>query len=516
MRFGGWFGLPFGGAEQVLGLFEAELVNSGSSVRVRFAPQSGEGARWFGVYLNARLQTIVYVEEGATYGPIHLPAKGLDGSVLVLPHGRQTTGEMERVARTFDEPTSPKATLSWTWTPEVIGCFDAAGDVNPDLSAWSLTGLSPQALEQTETATRMQLKVGVVTDSGTTTVTLYRNGLDVASGSCTAPATCTLAEANDSGISGTVDVGATPTDAEDSVLRVRWPYSMQVLRDVTDPPTTVRATVLFDRQAAPFWTEPTALSANTYYYRLRPVSDTGDAGTATASFTAAIPGPPAAPSGLAYASGNAAATVLSFTPSATAGATYRLYLQAIGAAYLDVMNIAATALAGATTITLPAVTGYAGTVRVILRAVSGGVEEENCEVYKVEYDAAGARVAPRPNDPQIASVAVTAGTALSVVGAYDTTDEAGVATTLKLYVRTTSGSYDFASPDGTGTLAAAAHTSLKTATISYAGSNGWRYVTLKAATAAGVLSEGYAEERLVYFSDADAAAPSAALSIARG
>ena len=84
---------------------------------------------------------------------------------------------------------------------------------------------------------------------------------------------------------------------------------------------------------------------------------------------------PAPPTNLAYASGNAAATVLSFTPSATGGATYRAYLADAIDGVMNLNDIQATALAGANSITLPAITGYPGIAYAIVRAASGGIEE---------------------------------------------------------------------------------------------------------------------------------------------
>jgi hypothetical protein len=174
-------------------------------------------------------------------------------------------------------------------------------------------------------------------------------------------------------------------------------------------------------------------------------------------------------------------------------------LRTIGAAFVDTINIAATAAAGATAITMPAITGYAGTVRALLRAVKSGVEEKNgvctCDI---EYDAGGARVALRPNVPSIASVTATGGAA-SVVGYVLTADQLIAASTLNLYTRTASGSYNFGSPDGSAALSAASG-GRQSATVTASGLSGWRYCTLKTASAAGTLSDGYAPEALVYFS----------------
>src|SRR5206468_3151746 len=127
-----------------------------------------------------------------------------------------------------------------------------------------------------------------------------------------------------------------------------WPTSIQILRDTFDPPTTVRDTVSFSGMNTIRWTESTDLAAATYYYRTQPISDTGVVGTQSASVSIATTGRPNPPSNLAYSSGNAAATVIAFTPSTSPGATYRAYLATSLGGVLSLNDIQATALANAT------------------------------------------------------------------------------------------------------------------------------------------------------------------------
>jgi hypothetical protein len=62
--------------------------------------------------------------------------------------------------------------------------------------------------------------------------------------------------------------------------------------------------------------------------------------------------------------------VVKWTASPTVGATYNLYLQIIGEAYMN-LNTPIAIAAGETQVTLPAIVGYPGTIRLILRAVNG-------------------------------------------------------------------------------------------------------------------------------------------------
>jgi hypothetical protein len=212
---------------------------------------------------------------------------------------------------------------------------------------------------------------------------------------------------------------------------------------------------------------------------------------------------------LAYKSGAASATVLQFTASPTSGATYRAYFQNIGDAAIDFETIAATANAGSTQISLPAITGYPGTARIVLRAVKTGVEEQNLSTLELEYDSNGARVV-RPNSASLdrGSMVVSAGLSVSIAGRYDSNNETVAATTLKLFSRLPGGSYDYASPESTGALAAVgAGVKAATLTATFA-TVGWRYLRAVAFSAGGVASNSTdCPEICEYVGDGAVAAP---------
>jgi len=515
-RFGSLYASGFGDPEQhVKSPVKVYSLRSNTAVGIQFAHATSFGDSWFAVFLNARFVANVYLADGETSDMITVPSSGTAQAVVILRLGHTSTYSMERVARSFDSATAQTVRIAWTWTPEELSVIDSDGEVNGDLSAWNLTGIKPRTVEQQDDITRGEFEVDMST-SGTTAVTLTRDNVEVASGTVTAPATLTLTASNGSGISGTVAVGAGPTDISDSALHIRWPESMKIKRGTSDPPTVVVDTVYFDGNIEGYYLEPDALAADTYYYRLLPVSDTGEDGTESASSTAIIPGPPGAPSDLAYSSGAAAATVLSFTASSTVGATYRAYVQDIDDDYMDVNNIAATAIAGATTITLPAITNYAGTAYAIVRAVNGGVEERNGIAVALEYDAAGARVAPRPNTPSFQEPEVSSGLVVTLTGVYNSDGEAGTASKLQLFVRDHDGAYDFNSPADETDLTASTKSNISTAALTDTLTNGWYYVTVKASTAAGAQSSGYADETLIYISDSSAAQPVATVTVSRG
>jgi hypothetical protein len=506
-----WYGDP----GKVLAYVRTRIV-AGGTIEVAFMPRDGTGDNWFGVYLNGRKAEHLRAtggKEAITCVP--RPWGSNDFSVHVIPLGGcgDPAADFSNVARGVEAADSQRVTLQMAFSPAVLQP-DSEEDAGYT-STWSLSGIAYASNVErvSQLLTRGRLEVVLDEDGTDVSVTLNCNGKPVASGTAalaTLPASVTLAAENGSGLTGAVTIAATVQDKTFD-LYVRWPTSMRVLRDTSDPPSTVRATIAFDGRQAVNWTEPSDLAAGTYYYRLQPISDTGQAGTATDSLTAVVAGPPDPPTALAYSSGTAAATVCSFTASPTTGRTYRAYMQTIGASTFDFEVIAATAASGATTITLPAIVGYPGTARVVVRAVSsGGVEEQNLTTLELEYDAAGARVAPRPNPASLdlTTLAVTSGLTASIAGRYDSNNEPGTATRIKLFKRAPGGAYDYANPDDNEALANLG-SGVKGATFSVTfATAGWYYLRALAYTAASVPSTAAdCPEIQVYVSDAAVAAP---------
>jgi hypothetical protein len=275
-------------------------------------------------------------------------------------------------------------------------------------------------------------------------------------------------------------------------------------------PLSLIATIDFNDMDEGIFTESADLVGGTYIYNTKPISDTDDVGDTSGNVLASVPNPPEPPTSLAYVSGAAAAVTIGWTASVTALATYRAYLQQVGG-FLDLGVIAATAGAGATSLVLPAITGYPGKAYVILRAVSsaGGYEEKNTKMLEIEFDAAGARIAPRPVAPAIdeQNLIVTSGRTVSVRGTYAPEGEPGIASHLQLFERTPTGSYNFATVLAEAALADSFN-GLKATTIPYTFStNGFRYIALKARTAGSVQSENRSEEFLLYVSDENMTSP---------
>ena len=476
-RYGSPHAAGFGSPENHL--LRAKLRISADNTRGIYTatPRTGLGDVFWGLYRSARWLRNFYAAEGLEFAQnVDVPwgADSISVLALRLGHLADPSYQIERVARTFEEAGAARATLPLTFTPSV------AEPIPP----------------------------GTISAGLNVTISIQRDGYEL----CTATVANAFVGAvnftasNSSGVTGSFNKTGALT-AGTAILTVRWPHYMSILRDTVDPPTTERKQLLYEGSNSVRWTEEDDLAAGTYYYRLKPVSDTGDTGTATASKSVTLDPAPAPPTNLAYSSGTAAALVLGFTASGTAGATYRLYgTSAIGGEF-SLNDVLATAIAGAVTIGPVVITGSPGVAYFVLRAVSAsGKEEKNLLLLAVEFDAAGARVAGRPNVPGVlrASMAVTAGRTLAMRGIYDPSLALGTATQLQLFTRTLAGAYNFAAPDATASLSSSAN-GLHGATLSATlGANGWYYCKVLAATAAGVqTANADAPEFLIYVSDTD-------------
>lgn len=498
-KFGATFTCGYGSHSRHLSGATRIDTSRPGCIRVRVAPATGWGDAYFGIYVRSALSAVVYVEDGAVSPWVSVPARGSVSDVAIIRHGPIANLDLARLIRTgFSPEYSRRVTLSWTWPAEVIGISG-----NSDLSAWSLSGLTPDNMEPGSLLTRRVIRVTMETDS-VTTITLSVNGVAVASGTCVAPATCTLSESNDSGISGSVAVGAAPTDITDEDLVIRFPAELEIYRNSG----TLAGSALFPLKR---WTEAAELAAGDYDYSYLWVSDTGEDGTESTPEVVTVPGPPDPPEDVEYASGNAAATVVSFTITDSA-AQHAAFIQEPDDEYIDLDNAVATVGAGTAEITLPALTipSTGGVVYVIIRAYAGGIYSDNTDRIAIEYDNSGNYVQSRPNSCRIKSWSLAAGGALTVVAAYDTADEIGTATTARIFTRAVGGSYAQADSE---TLAGSG---IKTATLTATLSNGWHEIAVKAGTADGVLSADYSDAILVYASDAAASAPAPEVYIARG
>lgn len=577
------FGAAFGDPEEHIRYAILEPASTDDKGRerqpgsrlLRFMASAGIGNTYFQIYQNARLAGLVYAPEDTEVSWRVQPGYAQTSfSITPLHCGDygDMTLDLHSVAAGFETTNARRYTVTVPFNVQIMTPMILSdGSADTYLSNWTLTGLVRGVNCETQTLpTRARLAVGVNESGGNVTVSVYNGKLLVCEGVAAAGATITLAEKNSSGVSGTVDCAGGTVD-ENGYLYLRWPAQMQVLLDTANPPVTVAATLGYTGSNSVIWSDNSDRAANTYYVRTRPISDTGDTGTASAVVTPdTIVSLPAAPSQLQYVSGAAAATIVQFR--APAAGVHRAYQQMVGGgppdwnapnanttvvadtawaattAYVIGNYVASTVFNGlryrctrngtsgnaeptwSTTIggtndegagkpawvaegfqlTLAAFTGAPGTGRVWIRPYNGSIENPAYAGMELEYDSGGVYISARPNQPhiEVGSIAVTSGLTLALRGVYFPQDEAATATTLRLYSRSPGGA---SAQVASATLAAVYGSSgvqVKSAAFSYAyGAPGFYWIKVYAATAGGVLSATATPEMLIYVSDVDLPAP---------
>lgn len=483
---------------------DMRVESTASGLSVSIYPAANLGDTYYQVYVNNVFAAVIYCPEGRYSETVTVPAPvASEYQVTAFRIGSNSTIDMSDFARIYDVGSS-FVTANWSWDYEIIGTADS-----DFFSSWSLTGITVSRVLPGSKPTRGNIPVSMTVSGGTATITLG----NLAQGSGAVGGSVTLSAINSSGVSGSVTVDALAT-TESSTLSVRWPRSMSILRDTVSPPTTEVASVPYNNLDTASYVD--SVSPDTYYYAFRAVSDTDDVGDASSPETVVVSGAPEPPTDIAYSSGNAAATVIGWTVSDTVGATYNVYFQNIDDPYMDTGAATQTEIAGSTSTTLPAVTGYPGIARVIIRSESAGIEEKNIETVTLEYDASGNIVSARPNIPEIEGVAVSSGLTIAVTAIYDATGEDASPATVELFTRTAAGSYNFLSPDNSAalgsrvngdTVANLSHTLL---------ASGWHYCTTKAKTSGGQYCAGYSPEVAFYVSDNNAVAPTGTFTATRG
>ena len=239
----------------------AGMAASGNTyLPFRFKLRSGLDGAYVGIYRNAQFVRNVYDAVGSEYNAIvDVPWGSQSMSVMPLRIGHlgDASYSDEKVVRVYEGLENGRVTLQFTFTPKVFVPPLSDGGYT---SNWNLTGLQQglnTALVQGHpTWGRLTLALSVA--GGNCTVTLSSSGTVVASGTAAiggSPFNVTLSAQNNSGLSGSVTVSNTVTSVASGTVDIRWPASVQILRDTFDPPTTVRDTVAFKGINTVRWTE---------------------------------------------------------------------------------------------------------------------------------------------------------------------------------------------------------------------------------------------------------------------
>lgn len=502
MNFGAPHAAGFGSAQNHLKRDAIQPSANGRPHRVFLqAAPAFEGGIW-GIYLNSLQVDTISLPDSTYYGPVFVPASGGLDSLQFLRQGHSSAVDLSCVARAMQVDTSPRVTLSWLWPSEFLGASVPASW----LSAWVFSSVPSTLINMDQNLPyRGSWEYSLSVVAGVAFIAVTSGATAICSGSGAVGTTVDLVDAGN-GISGTVLVNGSAVD-EAGDLVWRWPAAMKVYRG-----TVLQATVAnpMDGRAAT-WAEPDDLAAGAYSYTLATLSDFGVVGTPGSPIVVNLNTVPLPASNLHYTSGAAAALVVGWTASPTTGASYNLYVQGIADDFMD-LNAPTAISAGVVTATLPAQTGYPGVVRVLLRAEKSGVEEAQGQLIEIELDGAGGRVAPRPNTPFFGPYSV-AGAALTVNALYITAYQAATPTSIQLFKRTPTGSYDFVSPIATAALSAGVN--FRTAVLSATLTPGTYYLTLRSITAGGVLSESYPDEIQVIADTSAITAPTFSAQAAR-
>lgn len=145
--------------------------------------------------------------------------------------------------------------------------------------------------------------------------------------------------------------------------------------------------------------------------------------------------------------------------------------------------------------------------RLVVRATKGGIEERNDQVYSVEHAGGGTPRLPRPNKAEILGITFAGLTAAIVAGVLE---ENAAAAATKVYLFVDGGEVTHA------TLAAADETGAHQATISYALTEGWHVIFVKAKTAAGQYSDVWKAQWIYVTDDAAEAVTGLSAMVVRG
>jgi hypothetical protein len=482
-------------------------------------PSPSMGDAYFGLYVNGRHVRTEFLPEGvATRVTLPIPSGTSSFSYCALRHGYSADGNfnVEDVARTIEEDgAGDQVTLEFDFVPEAMDDISDSGGL---LSSWSFAGLDQETNCEPVHGypTRGKLAANLSVDGSDATLELYSSGTLVASGTAAFPGTLSFSERNSSGLSGSVAVAAGAVDASGIEAYARWPKSMVVYRETTSPPAVEQGRVPFEGKNKVRWTDPDDLAYGIYYYMGVPLSDTAVLGTPTPVMGVNMESYPEPPTNLQYLSGDMSNTVLGFSGSSTAGATYRLYAQKTPTDIIKMDYPDNTAAAGATTMSVPlygepyggfsGFSGFSGlSVFAMVRAVhpTTGKEDRNMEMVRLRYDQFGNALPYLPNAPQLMPTSISmSGLSVAVKASYSSINEEASPSQLRLFHRTEAGAYDWASPIGTGTLSTGVDGKARATLSGTLPSQGFYFVKVTAFTSLGGMSDPDDSGELMVWADA--------------
>lgn len=457
---------------------------------------AGYGDTWWVFVGDLIPQKIIYLAEGASVEPttVMYDPKRTNHTVGLEPLGGWSNYDGIDVTisqQSFESDKGADFVVGFDAVFSTPESYENAPIASHQLTSWTLTGFERFATSEqvSRFSTRAKAEVTLTNLAGVRTVTVSVNGVTICSGSRTGDGVCTLTAQNDSGVNGSVTIAYTadiPLSVGAYVLG-RWAASYVVSGGGKS------VTVFDDGRGSRLSGLLSGMAVGNQTVTITPLSDTGKVGTAFTAGTVLVPGPPAPPGLLnVVAGGTWSSTQIQFQASTTGSATYNLYDSALDGP--TAVAVAATHVAGSGVITwtLPslAATGT-GKRRIIVTAMNGGVEAGVRRYLTIEY-VGGNVVLPRPNTPdfrwRVPNI-VTSGRTLNMEYTYSSAGQEGVATQLFAYLVAEGMANPYTTPDNTIALSnpsKGVYTGNFTLT---APADGFYSVLVRAATAAGVVSD---------------------------
>jgi len=494
MLIGGAVTAPPGDAQDFILDLDLDDLGDGLGVLAGIRPWTGYGDFNYLIQTDLRNGPVKHIEEGGyqTFEGFYDPAKDTHAVTAHCIGDWDDPTDLDLDPAQLDYESDKGKALLFTWDAEIEE-LEVHGD-NGQLSGWSLSGLERFTNCRPVPGNPQHGRIDVeLSNSGSTrTLTLSLNGQVLASGSRSGDGSITLAEQNESGLSGSATVAYTANLVlGDAYLEARWArsYELHIALAASWPlsfPRSAELTVYDTGRGNRIAARYLPASIGTWEYLIRAVSDTGVAGTNTGSMgSVVVPGRPEAPGAISLQStpGNYSNTKIQFAKSATGGVSYRYYASD---ALDEPLNwytpiVPASESIGASTVltTLPAFPNGTGKIRLCVVAVASGVESAR-QFFTIEY-ASGAIVLPRPSAPGF-RIKSKSGRTVTVEYTYDTAREKGTGYQVRGYL------YDEAGVVAvTGSPVSLASGTLVTGTLTLTASgDGWFSVLVKTETFGGL------------------------------
>lgn len=418
-----------------------ETFDMVSGALVRFQPRPGLGM-YYGVCCDGYNGPVVFAPDN-TITEVRVAYRSSDNNHVfsIVPQGGWASNQFDQSYQQilFQEGRTNKI---WIEIP-----FPANYVVNGDhgqLIGWNLDGVKRFAncMPVTGRPQWAQMQINLTTVSGIHTVDLIVNGVVAASGSRAGNGTVQLADEG-IGLAGSVVLNFSG-DFVGGSLFIQFPAQYAIyyrsdrpwmISDFTGPtPPTPNGLVPDDGYSVSRPFESIVVAPATWYVVVHSISDSGIESETADNVTVATVYVPASPTNVAYASGAAPATVISWTASTDVASTYNIYDSGT-TGILDTSTPTQTHIAGTGTLTdtLPAISPFTGTRYVLVRSLLGGVESGNINILALPYVAGVVRL-PVPNDPIPSPVITVAGLMLSVNWNYSSYEEEVHPSIIQLYL----------------------------------------------------------------------------------